>query len=188
MERAARAVADAVLARFPEARRIRAVCGKGANGGDGRIAVRLLRETGLDAEESTDLDGADVVVDALFGTGFSGAPRAEAAELIRAVNAAGAPVVAVDIPSGVDASTGEVPGEAVEAELTVTMHGLKVGLVVGPAASAPVRSSRPTSGSSTVRPETRSSARSCSTACRASGTATTSTPPAQCSWSAEAEG
>ena len=132
MERAARAVADAVRTRFPEARRIRAVCGKGANGGDGRIAVRLLRETGLDAEESTDLDGADVVVDALFGTGFSGAPRAEAAELIRAINATGAPVVAVDIPSGVDASTGEVPGEAVEAEVTVTMHGLKVGLVVGP--------------------------------------------------------
>ena len=43
MERAARAVADAVRERFPQARRVRAVCGKGANGGDGRIAVRLLR-------------------------------------------------------------------------------------------------------------------------------------------------
>jgi ADP-dependent NAD(P)H-hydrate dehydratase / NAD(P)H-hydrate epimerase len=132
MERAARAVADAVRERFPEARRIRAVCGKGANGGDGRIAVRFLKEAGFDAEESTDLSGADVVVDALFGTGFSGAPRAEAAELIRRMNDAPAAVVAVDIPSGVDASTGEVPGEAVEAEVTVTMHGLKVGLVVAP--------------------------------------------------------
>jgi len=132
MERAARAVADTVLERFPSARRIRAVCGKGANGGDGRIAARMLREAGLDAEESTDLDGADLVVDALFGTGFSGAPRPEAAELIGRINEAGVPVVAVDIPSGVDASTGEVPGEAVEAELTVTMHGLKVGLAVGP--------------------------------------------------------
>jgi NAD(P)H-hydrate epimerase len=132
MERAARAVADAVLERFPDARRVRAVCGQGANGGDGRIAVRFLREAGLDAQESTELDGAEVVVDALFGTGFSGAPRPEAAELIRRMNDASAPVVAVDIPSGVDASTGEVPGEAVQAELTVTMHGLKVGLAVGP--------------------------------------------------------
>jgi len=132
MERAARAVADAVVDRYPEARRIRAVCGKGANGGDGRIAVRFLRDAGLDAEESTDVEGADVVIDALFGTGFSGAPRPEAAALIERVNREDAAVVAVDIPSGVDASTGEVPGEAVEADVTVTMHGLKVGLVVGP--------------------------------------------------------
>src|SRR5215211_4929341 len=132
MERAAHAVAAAVRERYPQARRIRAVCGKGANGGDGRIAVRLLREDGLDAEESTEVSDADVVVDALFGTGFSGAPRAEAADLIRRINEAPAPVVAVDIPSGVDASTGEVPGDSVVAEVTVTMHGLKVGLVVGP--------------------------------------------------------
>jgi NAD(P)H-hydrate epimerase len=92
----------------------------------------MLREAGLDAEESTEVAGADVVVDALFGTGFTGAPRPEAAELIRRINEVDAPVVAVDIPSGVDASTGEVPGEAVEAERTVTMHGLKVGLEVGP--------------------------------------------------------
>ena len=130
MERAARAVADAVLARYPEASVVRAVCGKGANGGDGRIAARMLRDAGLDAEESTKLEGADVVLDALFGTGFSSAPRPDAAELI--LRMAAASVVAVDIPSGVDASTGEVPGEAVEAELTVTMHGLKVGLAVGP--------------------------------------------------------
>jgi NAD(P)H-hydrate epimerase len=132
MERAARAVADTARARFPEARRVRAVCGKGANGGDGRIAVRLLREAGLDAAESTEVADAEVVIDALFGTGFTGAPRPEAAELIRRMNAVDAPVVAVDIPSGVDASTGEVPGDAVEAGVTVTMHGLKVGLAVGP--------------------------------------------------------
>jgi ADP-dependent NAD(P)H-hydrate dehydratase / NAD(P)H-hydrate epimerase len=132
MERAARAVADTVRDRFPGARRVRAVCGKGANGGDGRIAVSLLREAGVDAQESTELHDADVVLDALFGTGFTGAPREEAAELIRRINDAPAPVVAVDIPSGVDASTGETPGQAVQAELTVTMHGVKVGLEVGP--------------------------------------------------------
>lgn len=132
MERAGLAVAEALRARFPAAKRVRAVCGKGANGGDGRIALRLLREWGLDAQESTELADADVVVDGLFGTGFSGAPRPEAAELIVRMNEAAAPVVAVDIASGVDASTGEVPGEAVRADLTVTMHGRKVGLEVSP--------------------------------------------------------
>jgi hydroxyethylthiazole kinase-like uncharacterized protein yjeF len=132
MERAGRAVAEAALARFPDARRFACVCGKGANGGDGRIAVRILREAGREAEETSDPAGADVVVDALFGTGFHGEPRIEAAALIEAVNAAGAPVVSVDVPSGVDASTGEVAGRAVRAALTVSFHGDKVGHHVAP--------------------------------------------------------
>jgi ADP-dependent NAD(P)H-hydrate dehydratase / NAD(P)H-hydrate epimerase len=132
MERAGRAVAEQVLERFPDARRIVGVCGGGANGGDGRIALRLLKEAGREAGESHDLAGADVVVDALLGTGFHGAPREDAAALIERINACDAPVVAVDIPSGVDASTGEVPRAAVGASLTVTFHGRKVGLAVGP--------------------------------------------------------
>jgi NAD(P)H-hydrate epimerase len=131
MELAGRAVADAVLAHYPDAQRICAVCGKGANGGDGRIALRLLEQAGRETNEELDPE-ADVVIDALFGTGFRGAPRAEAAELIGRINADGGRVVAVDIPSGVDASTGEVPGAAVRADVTVTMHAPKVGLVVGP--------------------------------------------------------
>jgi ADP-dependent NAD(P)H-hydrate dehydratase / NAD(P)H-hydrate epimerase len=130
MERAGRAVADAVLRRYPEARRIGAVCGKGANGGDGRIALRGLAEAGREAKE--ELDGADVVIDALFGTGFHGAPRDEAARTIERINAAGVPVVAVDLPSGVDASTGEIAGAVVQADVTVTMHGPKVGLALAP--------------------------------------------------------
>src|ERR671929_518593 len=131
MERAGRGVAEAILRRFPDARRIACVCGRGANGGDGRIAARVLREAGRDAVE--ELDGpADVVVDALFGTGFHGEPRPDAAALIERMNDAGVPVVAVDVPSGVDASTGEVAASAVRAELTVTMHAPKVGLVVAP--------------------------------------------------------
>jgi hydroxyethylthiazole kinase-like uncharacterized protein yjeF len=131
MERAGRAVAEAVLRRYPQAQRINAVCGSGANGGDGRIALRILAEAGREVSE--ELDGpADVVIDALFGTGFHGEPRADAATLIERVNDTGAPVVAVDLPSGVDASSGEVAGAAVHADLTVTMHGPKVGLVVGP--------------------------------------------------------
>jgi len=132
MERAGRAVAERALARFPDARRFAAVCGGGANGGDGRIALRVLREAGREAEETHDLGGADVVIDALFGTGFVGPPRPEAAALIAAMNEAAAPVVAVDVPSGVDASTGEVAGEAVRAKVTVTFHGRKVGLAVSP--------------------------------------------------------
>lgn len=132
MERAGRAVAEQALARFPDARRFALVCGGGANGGDGRIAGRILREAGLEADETSAPGGADVVVDALFGTGFAGAPRPEAAALIDAINGSGASVVAVDIPSGVDASTGEVPGTAVQAELTVTFHGRKVGHEVAP--------------------------------------------------------
>jgi NAD(P)H-hydrate epimerase len=131
MERAGRAVAETVLQRYPEARRIAGVCGKGANGGDGRIALRVLREAGRDTSDELNGD-VDVVIDALFGTGFHGEPRAEAAALIERINTVGVPVVAVDLPSGVNASTGEVAGAAVRADLTVTMHGPKVGLVVAP--------------------------------------------------------
>jgi ADP-dependent NAD(P)H-hydrate dehydratase / NAD(P)H-hydrate epimerase len=132
MERAGRAVAEAILERYPDARRIAFVCGGGANGGDGRIAARILREeAGRDAIEEL-VEDADLVVDALFGTGFHGEPRPEAAALIGRMNGAGVPVVAVDVPSGVDASTGEVAAGAVQAELTVTMHAPKVGLVVAP--------------------------------------------------------
>ncbi len=134
MERAGAAVAAEVLRAYPEARRIAAVCGGGANGGDGRIAARILREAGRDVVETDDPAGAsaDLVIDALFGTGFHGAPRADAAAVIERVNAGAAPVVSVDLPSGVDASTGEIAGAAVEADLTVTFHGRKVGLVVAP--------------------------------------------------------
>jgi hydroxyethylthiazole kinase-like uncharacterized protein yjeF len=131
MERAGGAVADAVLRRYPRARLIAGVCGKGANGGDGRIALRILGETGRETTEELD-GGVDLVVDALFGTGFHGEPRPDAAALIERINAAGVPVVAVDLPSGVNASTGEVAGAAVRADVTVTMHGPKVGLVVAP--------------------------------------------------------
>src|SRR5919199_73296 len=117
MERAGRAVAEAILERYPNARTIACVCGRGANGGDGRIAARVLRKAGRDAVEGL-IEGADLVVDALFGTGFRGEPRAEAAARIGRMNGAGVPVISVDVPSGVDASTGEVAAGAVYADLT----------------------------------------------------------------------
>ena len=143
MERAGRAVAEELVARFPEARSVVVACGGGSNGGDGRIAATVLREAGLDVrvvelpreddeEDLPELGDPDVVVDALFGTGFSGVPRPAASRLIEAINELGAPVVAVDIPSGVDATTGQVQGEAARAALTVTFAGRKLGHVVAP--------------------------------------------------------
>ncbi len=129
MERAGRAVAEEALRRYPDAQSFGAVCGGGANGGDGRIALDVLRSAGKGADEGTN---GDVLIDALFGTGFHGEPRPEAARLIEEINAAAAPVVAVDLPSGVDADTGEIAGAAVRADVTVTMHGRKVGLEVAP--------------------------------------------------------
>jgi NAD(P)H-hydrate epimerase len=81
------------------------------------------------------LAGSGVVVDAIFGTGFSGAPRGPAARAIEAINGCGGPVVAADLPSGVDASTGAVEGVAVKADSTVTFHRAKIGHYVSPGCS-----------------------------------------------------
>jgi ADP-dependent NAD(P)H-hydrate dehydratase / NAD(P)H-hydrate epimerase len=128
MQSAGAAVAEEVMRRWPEARRIAIHAGGGANGGDGRIAGEILQGQGRELVT----DRPDLVVDALLGTGMKGAPREETAALIERINAAGVPVVAVDIPSGVNASTGEVEGAAVREDATVTMHGRKLGLAVAP--------------------------------------------------------
>jgi ADP-dependent NAD(P)H-hydrate dehydratase / NAD(P)H-hydrate epimerase len=79
------------------------------------------------------LAGADVAVDCLLGTGASGVPRPPYDAAITALNAFDGPVVACDLPSGVDADTGEVPAEAVRAEVTVTLGACKRGLALWPA-------------------------------------------------------
>src|SRR5688572_17865658 len=158
MERAGAATADAILARYGDARSIAVYCGTGSNGGDGFVVARKLHEAGRavgvqivgeedkiagDAAENLrrardagvgflEMIDPNLCVDAIFGTGFSGKPRSAAARAIEEVRAAGAAIVAVDVPSGVDASTGEIAGPAVEAELTVTFHAPKVGLAVAP--------------------------------------------------------
>lgn len=160
MEAAGRAVAEAVARLAPQGP-VRVVCGKGNNGGDGFVAARLLREMGFEVEVlllwpggelrgdaavnlersggelvegdlAGRLEGPAAVVDAIFGTGFEGAPREPAASAIRAINGCGVPVVACDIASGVDASSGEVAGEAVEADVTVSFHAAKIGQRVAP--------------------------------------------------------
>ena len=78
------------------------------------------------------LDRSAVIVDAVLGTGFEGAPRGAAAEAIEAIDAAAGQTVSVDVPSGVDASSGVVAGVAVHAVATATFHSAKVGLWVHP--------------------------------------------------------
>ncbi|MEA2285307.1 MAG: ADP-dependent NAD(P)H-hydrate dehydratase / NAD(P)H-hydrate epimerase, partial [Solirubrobacteraceae bacterium] len=143
---------------------IAVVCGKGNNGGDGYVAARLLRDAGLDVrvlaaappdelrgDAATNaqrlpgdppepfsqgaLDGASVAVDALLGTGFGGEPRGAIREAIEALGAWGGAVVAADIPSGVDAATGEVAGPAVQAVVTATFVASKPGLWINPGRS-----------------------------------------------------
>lgn len=92
------------------------------------LEVRFIGPDGYEEE----LQKADLVVDALLGTGFSGEVREKEADLIEKMNANDAPVVAVDVPSGVDGSTGEVWGTAVQADLTVCAHAAKLGCVVSP--------------------------------------------------------
>lgn len=77
------------------------------------------------------LEQADVVVDAMLGTGVAGAPREPFAEVIRACNHSGRPVFAVDLPSGLNATTGAVAGEVVRADHTITFIALKAGLFTG---------------------------------------------------------
>jgi NAD(P)H-hydrate epimerase len=128
MQAAGAGVAKELMRRFPDARRIALHAGGGANGGDGRIAAEILQAQGRELVH----ERPDVVVDALLGTGLKGAPRDETSALIEQIDAGGVPVLAVDIPSGVNASTGEVAGAVVRADVTVTMHGPKVGLAVAP--------------------------------------------------------
>ncbi len=143
MAAAGTALAEAVAGLAPSGP-VRIVCGKGNNGGDGRIAAQRLLAMGFEVE-TVDLWGGDApgdlesrlarsgaVVDAIFGTGFSGAPREPAAAAIAAINGCGAPVVACDIASGVDASSGEIAGVAVEADLSVSFHAPKLGQRIAP--------------------------------------------------------
>jgi NAD(P)H-hydrate epimerase len=143
MEAAGTALAEAVAGLAPQGP-VRILCGKGNNGGDGLVAARHLEGMGFEVEALEifggavpgDLDawlaGSGAVVDAIFGTGFEGAPREPAIAPIEAANRCGAPIVACDIASGVDASSGEVEGPAIEASTTVTFHAAKIGHRVAP--------------------------------------------------------
>jgi len=159
MESAGRAVADAVAARHPPGLRIAMVAGPGNNGGDGFVAARILGERGYrvrillvgDAERlkgdaavaaqrwrgptvpaaPAALMRADVVVDALFGAGLDRPVEGAARAMIEAIRAASS-VYAIDLPSGINGTTGAVMGVAVAARETITFFRRKIGHVLLP--------------------------------------------------------
>lgn len=153
MHRAACAVVERALEVAPDGP-IAIVAGTGNNGGDGRVAYRMLAERGVPARLADlaeiagrgDLDelldqatgGSAVVIDAVFGFSLHGAPRPPADAAIRAINAAGrrgAYVLAVDVPSGVESHSGHVHGDAVRARETLTFTVDKLGLAIEPGRS-----------------------------------------------------
>lgn len=106
--------------------------------GDALNAYRLMRGTGVrmcdQSRLAHELDRSDLALDALLGTGFKGELRGPMAQAVAELNDGAAPVLAVDIPSGVDGATGQVAGPAVEAAVTVTLAALKCGLLLQPGA------------------------------------------------------
>lgn len=160
MENAGCAVAQAACDLVPPGTAIAVLCGPGNNGGDGFVAARLLRARGYPVRvgllghrdalsgdaatmarrwgdpivplETAMLANAGLVVDALFGAGLSRPLEGIPADVVGAINGAGKPVVAVDVPSGLDGTTGASCGAVVEATCTVTFFRLKPGHVLLP--------------------------------------------------------
>lgn len=165
MTRAASAAFAMLRRRWPAARRLRVVCGTGNNGGDGYLVARDALANGMDVDlvalgpprggDATSaraafealggvavpfdrwaaLPPAGVIVDAIYGTGLDRAPEGLARAAIEAIQAAGLPVFAIDVPSGLSADTGATPGAAVRADATATfivhkrgMHTHRAGL------------------------------------------------------------
>lgn len=162
MERAASAAWRCLRERWPAARRITVVCGTGNNAGDGYELARLAQADGRSvqiiqvgqpsaqgdaqvtwarataagipvATELSALAQADVIVDALFGIGLNRPVTGQPLAAIEAMNATAAPRFSLDIPSGLDATTGQVLGCAVKAHATLSFIALKPGLVTGAA-------------------------------------------------------
>jgi ADP-dependent NAD(P)H-hydrate dehydratase / NAD(P)H-hydrate epimerase len=160
MENAGKAVAQAVAGRQSAGGRVVVLAGPGNNGGDGFVAARLLAERGYpvtvlllgaldklkgDAAAAAkawdrgvagakpgELAGADIVIDALFGAGLDRPVGGVAQAMIEAVNAQALPVVAVDLPSGINGTTGAVMGAAIKAQQTVTFFRKKPGHLLMP--------------------------------------------------------
>jgi ADP-dependent NAD(P)H-hydrate dehydratase / NAD(P)H-hydrate epimerase len=168
MENAGRGVAREARNLLGAGRRIVVFCGPGNNGGDGFVAARYLGEGGAEVHVAllgeraalkgdaavmaqrwggdaaplspAAINGADVVVDAMFGAGLTRPLSGVAAEVVEALNASTVPVLAVDVPSGLDGSTGQALGPVVEATRTVTFFCRKPGhlLMPGRASCGPV--------------------------------------------------
>lgn len=163
MRSAGLAVAAAALRLFPQAQRYVVLCGPGNNGGDGYVAASALSESGanvavfafgdpaaltgdaararllwagvIDPLDSLSPQGGDVIVDALFGAGLVRDLPEPVKETIESINGQGLPIIAVDLPTGVDGRTGQIRGAAFTASHTVTFMAKKPGHLLLPGRS-----------------------------------------------------
>jgi len=161
MERAGLAAWHLLRERWPEARRIGVACGPGNNGGDGYVLARLAQQAGCHVEVAIVPDGGprahaavqaaeeyrlargrttyfdgnlpdmDLWVDALYGIGLARKPEGLARALIERINGTRLPVLALDVPSGLDTDRGSAPGVAVRAQVTLSFVAAKRGLYTG---------------------------------------------------------
>ncbi|MBZ0215065.1 MAG: NAD(P)H-hydrate epimerase, partial [Fimbriimonadaceae bacterium] len=160
MEHAGERISHEIIARWPKAERVVVLCGPGNNGGDGFVMARLLVGHGYHvtlalagsvdrlggdaahmaqlwngpilAFEQCELEAADLLVDAIFGAGLTRLIEGRIAETVEKINASAAPVIAVDLPTGINGDTGQILGAAVQADLTVTFFRKKTGHVLMP--------------------------------------------------------
>ncbi len=160
MENAGKSVTEEVVRRFPRGSKVVVLCGPGNNGGDGFVSARSLRERGYqvrlallgkpedltrDAKEmarrwdesiepmtENSINGAEVIVDAIWGSGLRGPVNGVPAQLIEDATARDLPVVAIDVPTGLDMTHGIVHGVAFKAVATVTFFRRKTGHVLLP--------------------------------------------------------
>ena len=159
MKRAGEAVFQVLETKYSQHKKILVLCGAGNNAGDGYVVARLAKQAGFDVSvislidpavlkneaqlayqdwlnvaENIDadislIDEADIIIDAILGTGLTRAVSAEWGDWIAAVNRSVKPVIAVDVPSGLIADTGVIAGDAIRADQTVCFIGLKQGYV-----------------------------------------------------------
>lgn len=160
MERAGVAVAQKAMEMFGEKASILVLCGPGNNGGDGFVAARWLRDHGVDvrlvllgareqlkgdaalaarmwtdpirAFSTQELKRANGIIDALFGAGLTRDLTGPVAKIVTAVNTSGLPVLAVDLPSGIDGSNGQIQGVAIKATCSISFFRRKPGHVLFP--------------------------------------------------------